>query len=181
MSIYVHIEEITAGFYILHVHSPEIFNHALAEVIPVFVCVQCPTGFGNSYCAREGLIVAVIVARHVFGPNVALYSDDVFFYQVVCIVRYRVITVGFFKCIISADSNGGYLRFFLILIQISVWIRSHNSVVTGFGCIHSAFYSPPGHDGSIRGQPALQDFVPPDDVASFAVQVFLHAGNEVTL
>ncbi len=28
---------------------------------------------------------------------------------------------------------------------------------------------------------AFQDFVPADDIASFAVAVFLHAGNEVTL
>jgi len=135
MCIDIHIEEIAASFDIFHIHTTEVFYHALAKVIPVFVCIQCPARFGDGYCTWESLIVAVVIAGHVFRPDVTLYTDDMLFHQFVCIVRYRVVAVSLFKRIISTDGDGSYLRFFLILIQICVWIWCHNGVVSGFGCI----------------------------------------------
>ena len=97
MCIDIHIEEIAASFDIFHIHTTEVFYHALAKVIPVFVCIQCPARFGDGYCTWESLIVAVVIAGHVFRPDVTLYTDDMLFHQFVCIVLYMVVAVSLFK------------------------------------------------------------------------------------
>lgn len=58
---------------------------------------RSPAGFGYSDQAWEDLIITVILSWHIFCPAIGLYTNDVLFYQTVCISRYRIIAVCLFS------------------------------------------------------------------------------------
>lgn len=103
--IYVHIEEITAGFTFFTSIRRKSSTMRWQKSFH-FCCVQCPTVSASNYCAREndsrGYCRSCMYSVQIF----ALYSDDVFLpghlhrpvpgYQ----QMWR-------KCIISADSSRG--------------------------------------------------------------------------
>ena len=69
----------------------------------------------------------------------------------------------------------------LTLVQVSIRAGSHNCVVSRFGGSDTTFHTTPGHHCCIGRESAFQDFIPTDDIPSFAVEIFLHAGDEVAL
>ena len=143
MRIYVYVKEVETRFGVHYFQAFKFSYHSFAEILPVFVCVLCPGRFGNSHCTREGLIVCTFGSLHIFSPYIALYSDDMLLGKFVCIVRDRVVAICFFQCVVSADSSRGNFRFFLVVVQIYIRVRSHNRIMSGFGSVHSSFYTTP--------------------------------------
>ena len=181
MRIDIDIEEIAACFYVHGIHTLKIFYHATPEAVPVLPVVLCPARLCQGDGTGECLIVTTFITLHVFVPYITLHTDDMFCHQFVSVIGNRIITIGLFQCLISADGSRGGFGFFLILVQVSIRAGSHNCVVSRFGGSDTAFHTTPGHHSCIGCESAFQDFIPTDDIPSFAVEIFLHAGDEVAL
>ena len=80
MSVDVYIKEITASFHINNVHTFEIFYHAVPETVPVFSAVLRPASFSQGYGTGERLVVTAFVILHIFVPDIALHTDNMFLY-----------------------------------------------------------------------------------------------------
>ena len=143
MRIYIYVEKIAARFRIHYFQTLEHRDHTFAEIFPVLVGIQCPACFCDSHRTRESLIIRTVGSFHIFSPEIPLHANHVFLYQLVGIVRDRIIAICLFQSRISADGSRSNSRIFLIKIQISIWHRSHNGIMPCFGSVQPAFYTTP--------------------------------------
>ena len=181
MRIYIYVIEVETRLGVHNFQTFKFSHHPFAEILPVFVCVLCPGRFGDSHCTWESLVVCTFWSLHIFSPNITLYSDDMLLSKLVSVVRNRVITICFLQGIVSANSSRSNFRLFLIVVQIYIRTRSHDGIMPCFGCVHTAFYTAPWHNSRIGSQTTFENFIPANDVFAFAIQVFLHTGNEIAL
>src|SRR5687767_2844333 len=67
------------------------------------------------------------------------------------------------------------------MIEVAPVAGSHDHIVILLGGSDASFFSPPAHDGSVWCETAFEDLIPADDLPAFAVQVFFHALDKITL
>ena len=120
-------------------------------------------------------------SQHVLGPKVRLRPEDVLGFVGAEFRRNRIVQINQLNRIESANGMRLTRILALVVVPVAGRARSHDGVVPGFGGSDSARLTAPAHDGGVGGQPALEDFVPADDLASAGVQVALDAANEVAL
>ena len=135
----------------------------------------CPLYFCQCIHARQYHILDLAECRDVFCPKVRLHTGYIF----MILFRdsgSRFERIDAFQRQIAADGKRIVFRVGrLVIVEIEVRVRRHNHIMFLFGRFDASVYAAPAHHRGVRSQSAFQDFVPADDMASFAFDEFLHA------
>jgi len=155
-------------------------DQARQECLEVFRCV-CPLYFGQCVHTRQYHVFDLAECRDIFCPEVRLHADHIF----PVFFRYsgsRFERIDAFQRQITADGKRVVFRVGrLVIVEIEVRVGRHDHIMFLFGSFDTAVYATPAHHRCVRSQSAFQDFVPTDDMPSFAFDEFLHAFDDIAL
>src|SRR4051812_24735574 len=67
------------------------------------------------------------------------------------------------------------------MVKVDICARGHNHLVMLLSCFNTTCLTAPAHYKGVWSEATFEDFVPSDNCLSFAVDVFLHALDEIVL
>ena len=146
-------------------------RQAREETLPV--ACSAPADFRQSRGARKRHQVDALIGADVLGPDVGLHADDVRLLGFAQVIGRGIEVVDIFKREKMFAARRLIRPGALTIVEIEVWRRRQNGIVSRFRRRDGPFHAAPGRDRRVRRHAAFEDFVPADELAAMRIEEFL--------